>query len=139
MTGLGLGSELVGIDTTVVLRAVLEDDPVQTPLAQALLSSLTPERPGFLTQVTLVETYWVLSRSMKLPRAKCLAVIRGLAEADVIEFDDGEGVVRALARAEDGADFADGLIQGAMELFGTTEIVTFDRAASERMGWRLLE
>ena len=37
------------------------------------------------------------------------------------------------------ADFADALIQGAMELFGVDETVTFDRAAAERLGWTLLD
>lgn len=81
----------------------------------------------------------MLSRSMKLPREKCLALIRGLIETDVIEFDDGESIVRALALAEEGADFAEALIEGTMELFGTTETVTFDKAASQHLGWRLLE
>ncbi len=138
MSGLGLGSRLVGIDTNVVLRYVLNDDASQYPLAVRLFDSLTPERLGFITQVTLAEVYWVLSRGKKLPRAKCLAVIRSLVETDTLEFDDGEGVVRALALAEEGADFADALIQGTMELFGADEAVTFDRAASERLGWRLL-
>lgn len=136
---IGLGSALIGIDTNVILRATLNDDAVQSPLAQSLLLSLSPERLGFITQVSLVETYWVLSRSRKLPRAKCLAIIRGLVETHVIEFDDGESVVRALALAEEGADFADALIQGAMELFGATEVVTFDRDAAARLGWRLLD
>jgi len=139
MTGLGLGSRLIGIDTNVILRYVLNDDPEQYAIAVRLFESLTPERLGFVTQVSLVEVYWVLSRSMKLPRAKCLAVIRGLVETRTLEFDDGESVVRALALAEEGADFADALIQGTMELFGADETVTFDRAASARLGWRLLE
>ncbi len=130
---------LVGIDTNVVLRAVLDDDPNQSPLAQDLFRSLTPERRGLLTQVTLAETYWVLERAVGMPRSTCLAVIRRLVETEVLEFDDGEGVVRALALAEEGADFADALIQGAMELFGAGETVTFDRRAAERLGWRMLE
>lgn len=139
MTRLGLGAELVGIDTNVVLRYVLNDDPDQYVRAVRLFQSLTTQRLGFITQVTLVETYWVLSRSLKLSRGECLALIRGLIETEVIDFDDGESVVRALALAEEGADFADALIEGAMELFGATETVTFDKAASERLGWRLLE
>ena len=82
---------------------------------------------------------FVLARAKRLPRATCLAVIRRLVETEVLEFDDGEGVVRALSLAEAGADFADALIQGAMELFGVDETVTFDRAAAERLGWTLLD
>ncbi len=49
-----------------------------------------------------------------------------------------EGLVRALDLAEGGADFGDALVQGAVELFGVRETVTFDRAAARELGWRLL-
>lgn len=129
---------MIGIDTNVVLRAVLRDDPLQSPAAAELFRGLTPERRGFITQVTLAETYWVLSRSKRLSRDTCLAVIRSLVETEVLEFDDDESVVRALTLAEEGADFADALIEATMEMFGVDETVTFDRDAAERLGWRLL-
>lgn len=135
---IGAGPPLTGIDTNVVLRAVLGDDPVQSPVASAFFRGLTREAPGFITQITLAETYWVLSRAKSIARADCLAIIRSLVETEVLEFDDGEGVVRALTLAEEGADFSDALIQGAMELFGAAETVTFDRDAADRLGWRRL-
>lgn len=135
----GPRSRLTGIDTNVLLRVLLQDDPVQGPIAARFFRELGTDSPGFITQVTLAETYWVLARAKRLPRATCLAVIRRLVETEVLEFDDGESVVRALSLAEAGADFADALIQGAMELFGVDETVTFDRAAAERLGWTLLD
>ncbi|WP_211195794.1 type II toxin-antitoxin system VapC family toxin [Agromyces sp. H66] len=135
---IGSDTRLVGIDTNVILRAVLDDDPIQSPVAKRLFRDLTGETPGFITQVSLVETYWVLARSVRMPRAACLTVIRALVGTEVLEFDDGESVVRALTLAEDGADFADALIEGTMELFGVAETVTFDRAAAGRLGWQVL-
>lgn len=129
---------LTGIDTNVLLRALLQDDEIQSPIAADLMLSLTPSAPGFVTQVTLAEVYWVLARSVRLPRRDRLRVMRKLIETEVLEFDDGESVARALALAEDGADFGDALIQGTMELFGVDRTVTFDRSAAERLGWRLL-
>lgn len=134
----GFDARLIGIDTNVLLRAILQDDPRQTPEAEKLFRSLTTERRGFITQLTLAETYWVLSRAKRLSRQDCLTVIRRLVETDVLEFDDGESVVRALTLAEEGADFGDALIEGTMELFGVDETVTFDRQAADRIGWRLL-
>lgn len=129
---------LVGIDTNVVLRAVLEDDLEQSPIAAAVFRDLSSTRRGFITQVTLVECYWVMARVRRLPRSTYLAVIRSLVETEVLEFDDGETVVRALTLAEDGADFPDALIQANAELFGADEIVTFDQRAAATLGWRLL-
>ena len=133
-----LTGQLTGIDTNVLLRALLQDDPVQSPVAAKIMLSFTPENPGFVTQVALVETYWMLSRSVKLPHHECLRIMRALILTDSLEFDDGEGVMRALLLAEGGADFADALIQGAMELFGANRTVTFDRKAAGRLGWELL-
>ena len=127
-----------GIDTNVLLRALLQDDPGQSPAAAEIVGGFTADRPGFITQVTLAETHWVLSRGMKLPRRDCLTIIRKLVESRALEFDDGEGAARALTLAEEGADFGDALIAGTMELFGVDRVVTFDRRASHRLGWELL-
>lgn len=130
---------MIGLDTNVLVRYLVRDDEGQFQRAAALLTALTRDRPGFVTQVTLVELYWVLTRSYAYPRDSALTVISQLASSEALEFDDAEGVVRALTLAHDGADFADALIQGAMELFGVTETVTFDRRAAGSLGWRLLD
>jgi len=130
---------MTGIDTNVILRAALDDDPVQSPLAQELLESLTLEAPGFVTMVSLAELFWIVRRREGFDKTTALALIRRLAESDVLEFDDGEGVVLALEAAADGADFADALIDSTQVQFGVTETVTFDRRAAQRLGWRLLE
>ncbi len=129
----------IGIDTNVLLRFLLRDDLEQYEAARQVFAGFSPEHRGFITQITLAETYWVLSRSIRLSRDECLTIIRHLFESDSIEFDDGEGVARALVFAEDHyADFGDALIQGTMELFGIDRIVTFDKRASDRLGWELL-
>jgi predicted nucleic-acid-binding protein len=130
---------MIGVDTNILIRAIAEREDLQTAeLARDFLRSLTPEDPGFITQVTMAEFWWVLARSYRVPREECLEIVRGLIETESLEFDDAEGLVRALTLAEGGADFPDALIQGAMELFGVAETATLDRAASERLGWRLL-
>lgn len=129
---------MIGIDTNVLVRYLVRDDEQQHREAAAVLEALTEAAPGFVTQVTLAELYWVLARSYRYPTETCLQIIRRLVHTATLELDDGEGVIRALTLAEAGADFADALIQGAMELFGVRETVTFDRAAARRLGWRLL-
>jgi predicted nucleic-acid-binding protein len=129
---------VIGLDTNVLLRALVDIEHPHHHPATKVLADLTVDRPGFITQVTLAELYWVLARSLGLDRRSCLELIRGLVETSTLEFDDGEGVVRALSLAEEGADFPDALIQAGMEQFGVEESVTFDRDASRRLGWRLL-
>ena len=126
---------MIGIDTNVLVRALTDIGHPQHAPAARFLESRTEADPGFITHVTLVELYWVLRKSYGVDRESILAVIRGLVETPVFEFEDGESVVRALALAGEGADFADALIQGSMELFGIAETVTFDHDASRRLGW----
>ena len=129
---------MIGLDTNVLLRALVDIEHPHHHPATELLTDLTDDRPGFITQVTLVELYWVLARTLRIDQRSCLDLIRGLVETSSLEFDDGEGVVRALSLAEEGADFPDALVHAGMELFGVAEAVTFDRDASRRLGWRLL-
>ncbi|WP_137846382.1 type II toxin-antitoxin system VapC family toxin [Microbacterium sp. 2FI] len=138
MAVLGLDARLTGIDTNVLLRYLVRDDEPQYALAARFVEALTPAAPGFVTQVTLAEIAWVLSRRYRFEKHECLAVIRSLVETEVLEFEDGETVVRALTLAEEGADFADALIHASSEVFGVDETVTFDRHAAEALGWRLL-
>jgi len=129
---------MIGVDTNVLVRYVVRDDERQYAAAAEVLESFTADDPGFVTQVVLAEFSWVLARAYRYPAAGRLAVIRGLVATASLEFDDAEGLVRALDLAEGGADFGDALVQGAMELFGVRETVTFDRGAAREMGWRLL-
>lgn len=129
---------MTGLDTNVLVRFLVRDDEAQFAAADQVMQGLTPAAPGFITQVTLVEFYWVLTRAYGYPRATCLAAIGQLVATRSLEFEDGEGVVRALTLAEEGADFADALIQSSMELFGVNTTVTFDRRAARALGWTLL-
>lgn len=138
MDPLGLTEGLVGLDTNIILRAVLEDDPEQSPRAREVFRRLTESAPGFVTSVTLAEVYWILSRRQRVGKTRSLDVIRRLVETGVLEFDDGEGIVRALELADEGADFADALIHTTFEQFGVTVAMTFDRDVAARLGWRLL-
>lgn len=129
---------MIGVDTNVLVRYVVRDDEAQFVAAAELLEGLSREQPGFVTQVVLVELYWVLSRGYHYPAATCLDLIKALISMDSLEFEDGEGAVRALTLSEAGADFPDALIHGSMELFGVAETVTFDRRAANHLGWQLL-
>ena len=60
---------MIGLDTNVLARYVMQDDPRQSPRATRLMESLSAEAPGFVSVVTLVELVWVLSGSYGLNRA----------------------------------------------------------------------
>ncbi|MCB1601151.1 MAG: hypothetical protein R3F18_16775 [Lysobacterales bacterium] len=40
---------MIGLDTNVLARYIMQDDPGQASLADALMHSLNAEQPGFVT------------------------------------------------------------------------------------------
>src|ERR1700735_708056 len=55
---------MIGLDTNVLLRAVAVDDPVQTAQARAFIArNCTPDAPGFVSALVLLEAAWVLENS----------------------------------------------------------------------------
>jgi predicted nucleic-acid-binding protein len=54
---------LIGIDTNVLLRYVAQDEPAQAAVVRRFVErQLSPDRPGFVSLITLAEVLWVLAR-----------------------------------------------------------------------------
>jgi predicted nucleic-acid-binding protein len=52
---------MIGLDTNVVLRYLVQDDPAQSPKATEIVERrLTKEDPGFVSLVCILEIVWVL-------------------------------------------------------------------------------
>ncbi|MCF4164338.1 type II toxin-antitoxin system VapC family toxin [Zavarzinia compransoris] len=130
---------MIGIDTNVLVRYLVQDDPAQSAAATEIIDNLSAGAPGFLSQVALVETVWVLARAYKMPRAFIAGTIDTLLRSPEITVEGAEAGHRALAvyRATD-ADFADALIAEAGRQAGCGETVTFDKKAAAATGMRLL-
>jgi predicted nucleic-acid-binding protein len=131
---------VIGLDTNILLRATLNDDPVQSPAAQRLLKRLSKDEPGFINLPVLMEFFWVLRSRYKLPQARLAGVMRSLLGVEHIEFEAIEIAGRALAAYENsGAGFADSIIALRNREFGADITFTFDEgAASAVPGMRLL-
>jgi len=120
---------MIGLDTNVIVRYAVRDDPEQTAQADALFERLTARQPGFVATVALAETWWVLRQVYRLDRAAVIAFIRQLLASDELRVQDLAAARRALALAESGADFADALIAQAAEQAGCARVASFDQRA----------
>lgn len=87
----------------------------------------------------IVNANWNLRRTYRFTKAECLAFIRRLTSLPTIQFDDAEGVERALDLAEQGADSPDALIHSTFEQFQCDEAITLDRGTSKHFGWRMVK
>ena len=123
---------LIGLDTNILLRATLNDDPVQSMAAQRLLRSLGEDAPGFINLLVLMEFFWVLRSRYKLPRTRLAGVMRDLLEIQHIEFEALETVGKALTTYESGnADFSDAIIALRNRELGAHSTFTFDESAAK--------
>lgn len=122
---------MIGLDTNVVVRHLVQDDPKQSKAATQAFRKLTPGEPGLLTTIVLVETYWVLSRGYKFPIESVVTTLEQLIDSADIKIQDEHHVRRALAEARSGADFADAMIAQACQGFGCSAVLSFDRNAQK--------
>ena len=131
---------MIGLDTNILLRATLDDDPVQSGAAQRLLKTLDENEGGFVNLPVLMEFFWVLRSRYKLPQARLAAVMRDLLGVEHIEFEALEVVGKALATYEAGiADFADMIIALRNRELGAARTFTFDEGAAKSVpGMELL-
>ncbi len=85
---------MIAVDTSVLLRYLLQDDEAQAALADAVFAA---GEPVLVTDVVLVETIWTLSgRKYGLPKAQLVAVLERLFSEPDIRFEDDQVVWRAL-------------------------------------------
>ena len=128
---------MIGLDTNVVIRYLTQDDPVQSPLANRIMDTLTAADPGFLCREVLVEIVWVLERAYQVPKGDIVSVIEGLLSTEELVVETGDRVGRALAAYRSGqGGFADAMIVAATIDAGASESVTFDRNAAQLTGAR---
>lgn len=115
----------ISVDTNVLVRAVLQDDPKQAEAASKLL------REASLIAVSvpcLCELVWILRRGAKLPKEDVAMTIRDLLGAGNVVMNR-PAVEAGLALLEAGGDFADGVMAYEGSWLGGETFVSFDRKA----------
>lgn len=132
---------MIGLDTNVVVRYLVQDDPKQAALATRLIErSLSQDNPGFITTVTLCEIAWVLAGCYAADRPRIRAVIEALLATKQLKIESADLVWKALkAWGASSADFSDALIGQIVIAHSGSKTVTFDRAAAKLQGFELLQ
>ncbi len=129
-----------GIDTNILVRYLIGDDPAQFRAASRLIENdCSVQEPGFVNQVVLVELVWVLESAYKLARPEIVRALGGLLLTSQLSIEHPDDARAALDEYENGADFADSLIAAANVRVGCEYTATLDRQASRRKGFRLIK
>lgn len=130
---------MIGIDTNVLVRYMVQDDAKQAAKATKLIESLTVEQRGFVSLISMVELVWVFTASYGATREQVAAAIQTLLETKEIFVESSESVWKALHTFNAGkADFADCLIVQSCATNECEYVVTFDTKAAKFAGMKLL-
>jgi predicted nucleic-acid-binding protein len=131
---------MIGLDTNVLVRYIMQDDAKQAALANKLIEGLTEASPGYISLVAIVELVWVLESAYDLTRQQVTSALRNLLSVNVFKVDRVAVVASALRTyAEGTADVADCLIERSSALAGCRCTMTFDRAAAKTGGMVLIK
>lgn len=121
---------MLAVDTNVIVRLLVNDDPRQGAVARDVFES----DEVWIGVTVLLEAAWVLQSVYGLTAAEVAKALRGLLGLPNVRVEDAVVIGSALDAASGGLQFAD-----ALHLARTpegAEFVTFDRALA-RAGRRM--
>lgn len=127
---------MIGLDTNVLIRHLTQDEPDQAARASALIERrCSVEEPGYINRVVVCEIVWVLERAYRYERTQIATCLETILRTADLRVENEKAVWAALARYQEGFDFADALIAETNAMAGVGETATFDRKASGLKGF----
>lgn len=96
---------MIAVDTNVLVRLIVGDDPEQGKRAAALFR----REDVFLPKTVLLELEWVLRGAYRIERPIILKALLGVLGLPNVTAEDGARVAAALRDYAAGLDFADAL------------------------------
>ena len=112
----------VALDTNVLVRLLVNDDPAQAEQAAALIDASSA---CFVPITVALELEWVLRGAYKLPRESVISAFKVLLAIRHLHLEQEQLVKRALDWHRQGMDFADALHLARSE--GCGALISFDR------------
>lgn len=98
---------MIAVDTNIVVRYAVKDDPVQTQLATSFLR----DNQCRLLPTVVLESVWVMGskRGYALAPVTVAERVRHIAGLPTVQVEQAAEIARALDWYEAGMDFADAL------------------------------
>ena len=115
----------ITVDTNVLARAILQDDPAQCRSARKILKQASLIA---VSLPSLCELVWILRQGAKLSKEQVSTIFRALLETGNVVMNR-PAVEAGLALLEAGGDFADAIIAHEGQWLGGETFVSFDKKA----------
>jgi len=131
---------LIGLDTNVVIRYLVQDDKKQSASATHFIEkTLSTDTPGYINHVTLCEITWVLQRCYGVTKPALKKILESLLSTKQLLVENVEVAWKALRTFDaNRAEFCDVLIGQANAHAGCEYTVTFDKKAAALPGYQIL-
>ena len=131
---------MIGLDTNVVLRYLLQDDKKQSRQANEILDGqLSEQEPGFLSLACVLEIVWVLRSLLRQSGAEIAVHLEHLLAADSLVVQNEQRVFEAAFALKRGTgEFEDALIGALNAWAGCEKTLTFDRRAGQLTGFEVI-
>ena len=128
------------LDTNVLVRYVVQDDPLQFAAAKRLVRQCLADGRSIFVPVTVaLELEWVLRSSYGYAKDDVLQVLSSLLSAEELNFESERALEVALQLFREGAaDFADCLHIALAAQAGEQPLWTFDKGAAKVVGAQML-
>ena len=118
------------VDTNVLLRHIVQDDPAQSAKASTFLTERTVEDPAFVSLIVVAELTSALKQRYRYSREQIQFLFTALLETAELVFEE-EQFLTTLIDGKHGGDIADHLIAFSATRAGCTSTMTFDRRAAK--------
>lgn len=127
---------MIGLDTNVVVRYLVQDEPDQSKRANRVIEKAVASGDLLrISQVTLCEIVWVLERCYAIPKDELILVIKQLLQTRQIRIEQDDIAWQSLHDFENssGVDFSDCLIGRQNALHECLFTYTFDKNAAKKL------
>lgn len=131
---------MIGLDTNVLVRYLVQDDAAQAKLASAAIESAAGRGERLrLSAVTLCELVWVLESAYDQTRADVARALEQIVRTADFALEHADHVRTAVEQYRStSADFSDALIGLVNATAGCDYTLTFDRALKRTPHFKVL-
>ena len=132
---------MMGIDTNILVRYIVQDDEEQARLATSVLEGeLNEKNQGLVSAVVLCELVWVLRRAYGYEKGQVAEVLQALMSSADLMVDRVDDAWRALREYETGAaDFPDYYMGQMNRTLHAETTYTLDQKAGSGTNFTLLK
>jgi predicted nucleic-acid-binding protein len=125
---------MVGVDTNVIVRFLIKDDPEHYRSALSILQHAKAENENvYISLIVLAEVSWVLKSVYKFSRRELHSALQDIISNPLFVLQEESAVEDALRWFSSGkADFADYLAGVMCKKASGSPLLTFDKNCSEK-------